>query len=66
MLGCACCPGLRPMPRSTPACPAIGSVRRGPSSVLWATFAIIAAQIRGGQRFEERQPCLNRRLGMLR
>jgi len=33
------------MPRSIRACRTAGNVRRGPSSVRWVTFAIIAAHI---------------------
>ena len=32
-------------PRSIRACRAIGNARKGPSSVRWVTFAIIAAHI---------------------
>jgi len=50
------------MPSSIRACRAIGNARKGPSSVRWVTFAIIAAHIsqadnvlrndRGGKRLQ--------------
>ena len=33
------------MPRSIRACRIVGNARKGPSSVRWVTFAIIAAHI---------------------
>ena len=33
------------MPRSIRACRTVGNARKGPSSVRWVTFAIIAAHI---------------------
>jgi len=44
-VSCAHCARLRRMLRSIRACRAIGNARKGPSSVRWVTFAIIAAHI---------------------
>jgi hypothetical protein len=33
------------MPRSARACRAVGNARRGPSSVRWVAFAIVAVHI---------------------
>jgi hypothetical protein len=33
------------MPRSSRACRAVGNATKGPSSVRWVTFAVIAAHI---------------------
>jgi hypothetical protein len=52
-VSCAHCARPRRMPRSIRACRTVGNVRRGPSSVLWVTFAIIAANL-SRHGFEER------------
>ena len=44
-VSCAHCARPRRMPRSIRACRTVGNARRGPSSVRWVTFAIIAAHI---------------------
>jgi hypothetical protein len=50
-VSCAHCARPRRMPRSIRACRTVGNVRRGPSSVRWVTFAIIAAHVSRRTRF---------------
>jgi hypothetical protein len=50
-VSCAHCARLRPVPRSIRACRTVGNARRGPSSVRWVTFAIIAAHVSRRTRF---------------
>ena len=48
---CAHCARPRRMPRSIRDCRTVGNAPRGPSSVRWVTFAIIAAHVSRRTRF---------------